>query len=231
MEFISRKHKTKYFFFLDTTINISYNYIRSFCDEIIRRNLEIYWTSCASFSGLNDPDTFKRMRRAGACRLIYGLESGSQRMLDYVRKRLRIDRIEQGLKWSCEAGIWTDLELIAGMPTETTEDIDATIAFLDRNKEYTDTVWLNRFFLSYDSAMARRPNEFNIANIRRRETGSDIDQLGESRYRYCFDETGGLKWPEKERQIEASYARVHGFLSQNRLLPCFDTSKINILLL
>ena len=231
LEYLSRKYNTKYFFFMDSTINISYEYVKGFCDEIIRRNLEIYWTSCASFGGLEDENIFKLMRRSGACRLIYGLESGSQRMLNYINKKIEADHAARCLRWSCEAGIWTDLEIIAGMPFEEEKDIDLTTAFLDENKAYIDTVWLNRFFLSCGSAMYNRPADFGIENIRKKDHSSEIDHIVDYRYRFSFDEINGLEWSEKEKQIEYSYCKLQHFLSRNGLTPCYDTAKINVLLL
>ena len=211
------KHGARFFFFVDATLNISRKFITEFCDEIVKRNLEIYWTSCASFRGLDSPEIFHLLRKAGACRLIYGLETASPRLLKYINKGLDVGQVENGVRWSHEAGIWTDLELIAGLPTENDSDLQCTLDFINRNNRYISYVWLNRFFLTVGSIMYTHPEKYSIVNIRPMGGKLLDDYKNDIRYQYLFDEIDGLKWEDKVNQIENSFLLVRKELEKYKL--------------
>ena len=231
LEYLAQKYRTKFFFFMDNEINFSTKFLVAFCSEILKRNLDIFWTACATVKGLDSEELFTLMRRAGACRLVYGLETGSQRMLDYINKGVTLAQAERCLRWSSAAGIWTDLELISGMPFETDTDVALTIRFLEKNRNYIDTAWLNRFFLCLDSSMFNRPKQFGIKNINRLPVGVGANPIKDRRYYYSFDEIDGLGWDEKRKQIESAYSRIKTYLERNGLATSYDTSEMNILLL
>lgn len=230
IQYLSNVYKTKYFFFMDSTINISLKYIKEFCDEILKRDLKIYWTSCASFRGVENKEIFGLMRRAGACRLIYGLETASPRLLNFINKDIKLSVVEKGIKWSHEAGIWTDLEIIAGLPSETEDDLNHTINFLNRNSEYIDNVWLNRFFLVKGSRMHKFPEKYNIKNIKFSDKLVSSDKFFEFPYRYFYDEINGHLWEQKLKQIEESHKAIQSCMIKNELNVNYDYQMTNVLL-
>ncbi|MBU1887859.1 MAG: tetratricopeptide repeat protein, partial [Candidatus Omnitrophica bacterium] len=123
------------FFFLSDTINISRQYVNELCDEIIKNKAKILWSDCARADNL-DRDTLFKMREAGCIRLIFGIETASPRLLQYIRKGIGVKRLEDTLRWSDEAGIWTGVEIICGLPHEKDSDVEETVAFLNKNKKY-----------------------------------------------------------------------------------------------
>jgi radical SAM superfamily enzyme YgiQ (UPF0313 family) len=70
------------------------------------------------------------MRRAGCWQIAYGIESGSQRVLDTVKREVRIPRMRDTLRLTQQAGIRTKGYLMLGHPTETAESLLETEAFL-----------------------------------------------------------------------------------------------------
>lgn len=204
---LSREYNTKYFFFMDDLINVSKRFITEFCEEIIKSKLDICWSACASFRGLNDPQIYKLMRKAGACRLIFGLEAASPRLLEAMNKDLDLDQVAQGLRWSHEADIWTELETIVGFPHENQEDVLRTLRFLNANRSYIDGVWLNEFFLDMGSPMFRNLGDYGITNIRRDDSLREVLRENEKRH-YLFDEVNGLSWKDKSAQAKRAYDRV-----------------------
>jgi radical SAM superfamily enzyme YgiQ (UPF0313 family) len=66
------------------------------------------------------------MHRAGCRRIYYGWESGSQRMLDVLKKDLTPEVIIEAAKMTRRAGIWAKVYLIVGSPGETKQDIEET---------------------------------------------------------------------------------------------------------
>ena len=78
-------------------------------------------------------------------RMTTGLESGSQRVLNLMRKGTRIDRTERAIRAAHAAGISVRVTMITGYPGETAEDVRETTAFIRRLSGELDRVVLNRF--------------------------------------------------------------------------------------
>lgn len=220
LKHFSEQYNIKHFFLMDNIINISQKLINEFCDEIIKSKLDIMWSSCAHTNNI-DKAILMKMREAGATRLIFGLETASPRLLKFIGKNVILEQVAMVFRWAHEAGIWTGIEIIAGLPTETDADIEATIDFLKHNYRYIDEAYLNRFFLDVNSLMYKYPQHYNIENIRPRTdrtflTPPDFSVM--SRFvNFQFDEIGGLKWDDKCRQIQDSYQRLHKVLADLKM--------------
>jgi radical SAM superfamily enzyme YgiQ (UPF0313 family) len=76
-----------------------------------------------------NPEVLKMMHDAGCWQIWYGVESGSQRVLDFINKHTKLDKIRETVKMTKDAGIDVGGFFMLGLPTETTEDIEATIRF------------------------------------------------------------------------------------------------------
>lgn len=98
----------------------------------------------------------KAAAAAGMVRLTTGLESGSQRILDSMQKGADVSRIEAMVRDAWEAGISVRLTMIAGYPGETSDDVEASAAFLERNDRYVGRVLLNRFSMITGTRIQRR---------------------------------------------------------------------------
>ena len=69
------------------------------------------------------------MRKAGCFLIYYGIESGSQRILNFIKKGIKIEQIKRAIRWTRETGIKTLGSFIIGFPNETKEEIKKTIEF------------------------------------------------------------------------------------------------------
>jgi len=206
---VSVEHGIRGFFFINETFNISREYVNRFCDALMEEGLNILWSDCARAEDL-DLATLKKMRKAGCIRLIYGMESASPGMLDYIGKKIILEELEEILRLTDEAGIWTGLEIICGFPHETLEDIHKTVGFIKKNKKYINHVYYNAFSLRENSRMFADPGRYGIENIGDAAGEKNIcrDDLHINLLKYRFDEIGGLKWKDKLQQIIASYHYV-----------------------
>jgi radical SAM superfamily enzyme YgiQ (UPF0313 family) len=196
---LSEKYKTKYFLFINNTINPSYEYAENFIKEMKKEDLNIMWADCANFKGM-DLKTLKGLKDVGAIKLLYGIESASPKMQKYTLKNIDINQASTLLKESHNLGIWNELELIAGMPYETDQDINSTINFIKTNQNHLEYCYLNSFRL-VDSLLLKKPEAFGITNIKDNMKRSNEVTWFSRR----FDETNGLKWEQKEKQILRSY--------------------------
>ena len=206
---LSLKYKTKYFIFLNTNVNPSYKYTEELSYWFMRNNVNVLWISCANFRYL-DKKLLKKLRKIGAIKLIYGLESASQKMLDYIEKGVTLKKARKLLKYGHRIGIWNEIELIAGMPHETKQDINNTIKFIQKNKKYINYFHLAKFILM-NSKLKRYSKKYGICNIK--DNIGNIYNL--THFTRSFDEVNGLKWREKVKQIEYSYKTIEKVINQH----------------
>ena len=118
--------------FLDEIFNANPNYVKELCNTLIKEGVNITWR-CIGRTDLVDKETLQLMYEAG-CRWIgYGIESGSQEILDQMNKRQNIERIEKSIKLSREVGMIVTGTFIIGMPGETEQTIQESSNFFERN--------------------------------------------------------------------------------------------------
>jgi hypothetical protein len=198
LEFLSKKYHTRYFFFLNTEINVTKQYANAVAEELIKHDLDILWSDCATFKNM-DIKLLRKLKEAGAARLVWGLESVSPDVLNYVRKDINIPQAQKYLRKSFELNIWNHLELICGFPYEKETDVDITISFLKRNREYIHEIVLNKFFI--DGLLEQHPERYGI---RLRE----FKKIYRTWTTKLFDEINGLRWEEKMKQTQKSYHKL-----------------------
>lgn len=98
------------------------------CQAIIDSGLKITWT-CNSRVDFVDEEMLRLMARSGCFYIAWGLESANKQILAHARKGVDADRARQSLRWAREAGIKNWGYFIIGLPGETEQTIQQTIAF------------------------------------------------------------------------------------------------------
>ena len=73
-----------------------------------------------------DLEMLTRMKQAGCTDLFFGVESGSQKILDILGKGFTVGQIENAFRLAKKVGMNTEMYLIIGVPGETQEDIEMT---------------------------------------------------------------------------------------------------------
>ncbi|MBK9049932.1 MAG: radical SAM protein [Chloroflexi bacterium] len=102
--------------------------VMALCQMMIDQNIQIRWTSNSRVDYV-DEEMLQIMAKAG-CRLIsWGIESGNEQILRHARKGAYPDKAEKALTWAKKAGIMNWGYFIIGLPGETVESIQDTIAF------------------------------------------------------------------------------------------------------
>jgi len=115
----------KEFFFDDDTFNIQKARTVELCAKL--KPLKLTW-SCTS-RVTTDYETLKAMKEAGCRLLIVGYESGDQQILKNIKKGATIERARQFTKDCHKLGLVIHGDFIMGLPGETHETINNTIAF------------------------------------------------------------------------------------------------------
>ena len=149
------------FNFMTNELNPSLKYMRNFL-----RAMGSTPDGCAWFTYLRadamDLGDLVRFRATGGRLARFGVESGSQRMLDRMIKDYDLPTIERTLAHAAAAGIWNHVNLLIGFPGETQSDVDQTCAFVERNAANIHSVRVNPFYLPPDTPIAREPERFGI---------------------------------------------------------------------
>ncbi len=101
------------------------------CDLIIENNLNISW-GCTARVDTVKPDVLKRMKQAGCWEISFGLETGSNELLQKMEKAARVEVSEQAVNWTADAGIRSKGLFMLGYPGETRDSIRMTKAFVKR---------------------------------------------------------------------------------------------------
>jgi len=102
--------------------------VKKICDLMRSRGLDLEW-GCSARVDLVDRDLLGAMKRAGCSYIYYGVESGTQRILDFIRKGTNISQINRAFKITKKAGIEIIASFMMGFPGETKKDVERTISF------------------------------------------------------------------------------------------------------
>ncbi|MBU1084264.1 MAG: radical SAM protein [Candidatus Omnitrophota bacterium] len=128
---LKEEYKIKNISFEDENFVVYRDRLVEFCNKFIDDKTDITW-DCASHVNSVTPELLALMRKAGCWQINYGIESGSQRILDFIKKGSTLKRIREALTMTRKAGILSKGYFIIGHPTETLESIQETIDFIKK---------------------------------------------------------------------------------------------------
>ena len=121
----------------DDTFTVKRQRVIDICLEIQKRNLKIDWDVRARVDTI-DEKLLKAMKISGCQRIHYGVEAGTQKILNVLRKGITLEQVEKAFKLSRKIGLETLAYFMIGSPTETKEDILETIKFAKKiNPDFT----------------------------------------------------------------------------------------------
>jgi anaerobic magnesium-protoporphyrin IX monomethyl ester cyclase len=98
------------------------------CEQLKKRSFDLPWSVEARIDGVNR-QTLSALKEAGCNFIAYGIESGSQRMLDHIRKRITKEKIVKTIRLTKEVGIPIRGYFMLGLPTETKKEMEETLRF------------------------------------------------------------------------------------------------------
>lgn len=178
---LSGKYDTSFFLFTDETL--SPKAMRSLSQSLIASNLKIQWLCYARFEEALTPQLSQLIAEAGCRKLLLGLESGCQRVLDLMEKGVGKKAVEVVLRNLYEAGVSVYLFCIIGFPTETKEEALETLDLLLRNREVIDTpgFYLDvvMFTLDKHCKVAQFPHLYGVTQIfRNDEDALSVSTIG-----------------------------------------------------
>lgn len=114
--------------FSDDTFTISKKRTMELCDRLIRAHNPVIW-KCTTRADLVDLELLKALRRAGCYSIGFGVESGSDKILKIIDKRVTRAQVEEAFRDARKAGLETRAYFMLNLPHDTTETTEETIRF------------------------------------------------------------------------------------------------------
>jgi radical SAM superfamily enzyme YgiQ (UPF0313 family) len=119
----------RHILFYDDLFTVSRRRVVELCERFLAEGFRFTW-SCNSHPNLLDAEHLRLMRRAGCWQIAYGIESGSQRVLDVVKHEVKLPRMLETLRQTRAAGIRVKGLLMMAHPTEGEDSLRETVDFL-----------------------------------------------------------------------------------------------------
>lgn len=116
------------FLFWSESFTLNEEHVYEICNEILRRGLKINWMCNSRVDNVNQK-MLALMRRAGCWLIGYGVESGSQEILDRTNKKITLETIQKAIDMAHREEITVVGHIIIGLPGESVESIKKTINF------------------------------------------------------------------------------------------------------
>ena len=109
-------------YFYDDDFCVWKQHVIEICQEMINRKLKLVW-GCETRVDKVDEELLTWMQNAGCIQIDFGVESGSQRMLDAVNKNCKVEHIYSAFALCHKLGIRTFANMMYNLPGETEEDV------------------------------------------------------------------------------------------------------------
>jgi radical SAM superfamily enzyme YgiQ (UPF0313 family) len=125
--------------FQDDTLTFDKKRAMDICDGMIERKLNLRW-GCGTRADVVTKELLDKMAKANCDEVMFGIESGCERMRAELKRGVTNQHIENAIRWAKEAGMFVTVSVILGYPGETKESLQETLDFV--RKIAPDDAWL-----------------------------------------------------------------------------------------
>lgn len=122
------KYGTGFFYFVDDTFTLNKNRTKKICELLNECDLDINWICDTRVDNI-DEELLRLMKESGCVRVKIGVESGSERILKMVKKKITKKQVRDCVSLIKKVGIDLTIYLMIGFPTETEEEMRETLDF------------------------------------------------------------------------------------------------------
>ena len=195
----------------DDTFTTNRKRVIALCHGIRERKLQFQWSCDTRVDVLGD-ELLREMRLAGCERLSLGVESGSQRILDSIDKKITVDEILHSSELAKKWGIKVRYYMMIGNRGETSETFRETLAFLERAKPHQYIFACLSVYpgtRDYDEAVRQRWVDAELyfeRDFQELKTTFDASEEDTAFFRDWFSKNKGLK--EGYREGLAEYQAI-----------------------
>lgn len=131
IEYLINHYHIKEIELIDDNFTLDLDHAFSVCDEIISRGVKIAWNLPGGIRvDAASRELLKRFKEAGCYALSFGVESGSQKVLDTIHKKIKLDQVRKVIATAKKERLRIIAFIIFGLPNETRDDMAETIRFV-----------------------------------------------------------------------------------------------------
>jgi len=224
IQILKNEYKIKYLVFDDDNFVVNKKYLFEILDLMIERKIKMPFT-CESRVDTIDEEKIIKLKKAGCTRIMYGVESGSQKMLDLMNKHITLNKIKETIKLTQKHKIKTLGYMMIGFPGETKGSLEETVKFIQElnmfdiavsvftplpgAEIYKSVNQLENFEEKWD-----RPDSLKDPNyIPKGLTKENIQYYVEAYYNACYNKWWQyLKLPMRMKTIKHAKLVIKGML-------------------
>lgn len=127
------KYKIKNFFFKSDTFTADRDFVHKLCDEIIKDSLKIKWVANSRVKPI-DLEILRKMKKAGAWLVAFGIESGNDETLRSIKKGSLVEDAVKAVKMAKQADLRIYGFFLLGFPWETEKHLEDTFKLAKKLK-------------------------------------------------------------------------------------------------
>lgn len=141
MKMLKDQYQPDAIWFVDDVFTISHKWLLGFHEEVVKQNAQIRFECITRAERLNE-EILQLLKEAGCFRIWIGAESGSQKIIDAMDRRVDLNHVKTMIQKTNAMGIETGTFIMLGYPGEDENDIAATIQYLKEANptHYTITI-------------------------------------------------------------------------------------------
>lgn len=129
LQYIKDTYNPDSLWFVDDVFTVSHKWLREFAAELESRNLQIPY-ECISRADRMNEEVTDLLKKSGCFRVWIGAESGSQKIIDLMDRRVEVGQVREMIQLTQAKGMEAGTFIMLGYPGETEEDIEETINHL-----------------------------------------------------------------------------------------------------
>jgi anaerobic magnesium-protoporphyrin IX monomethyl ester cyclase len=160
---LHQKYGTRHIFFADEAV--SPRNLRQLSPILEGAGRPMDWGGCVRFEKVISGDLLRSMERGGCSMILFGLESASEQVIQFMAKGTQLEHMSRILRESAESGIWNHTFFFFGFPGETLEDAQDTVDFLYAHKQFIHSAALGTFLMERYSPAHRFPGAYKVTRI------------------------------------------------------------------
>jgi len=120
---LKERYKSSFVRFVDDTFTLNKKRVMEMCSKMKKEGLDEIDYSVGSRVDTMDEEMAKNLKEAGVKYMTFGVESGSQRILDLLKKNFKVHDVPKAIGLTNKYGIHSHMFIMIGNPTETKKDI------------------------------------------------------------------------------------------------------------
>ena len=139
IEYLVNKYNIDGFFIADEIFTVEKKRTQRICELLKEKKLNVLW-GCQTRANLIDDQSVKSMKESGCIQIDFGIESGSDRVLQTMGKQIKVEQYKKAAKICRKYGMRQLANMMINIPGERLEDIDLSVK-LAKESKYNVLFW------------------------------------------------------------------------------------------